>query len=62
MKNIIILFIVGVLAWKGYEKYQNHSATLASEQQKASVITEVNNKSGVVTSLPSTGYRCDGTH
>lgn len=62
MKKIIILLIVGILAWKGYARYQSHNVALASEQQEAFVITEAmsERKPEIASTLPSASYKCDG--
>jgi predicted negative regulator of RcsB-dependent stress response len=62
MKKIIILLIVGILAWKGYSKYQSHNVALASEQQEASVMIEVmtERKPEIASTLPLASHKCDG--
>ena len=63
MKKIIILLIVGILAWKGYAKYQSHNVALASsEQQEALVITEAmpERKLKIASAPLSAIYKCDG--
>ncbi len=62
MKKIIILLIVGILAWKGYTKYQSHNVELASEQQEAFVISEVIPERAPERVVPETpvNYKCDG--
>ena len=62
MKKIIILLIVGVLAWKGYTRYQTHSVVSASEEQEALVISDVipERKSEIAITPPTASYNCDG--
>ena len=62
MKKIIILLIVGILAWKGYTRYQSHNDALANEEQDALVINEVipERISDRASTLPSASYKCDG--
>ena len=62
MKKIIILLIVGVLAWKGYARYQSHSVASASEQQEALVISEVTpeRKPEIALTPITASYKCDG--
>ena len=62
MKKIIILLIVGILAWKGYSRYQSHNVALASEQQEAPVITDVmtERKPELASTISSVSYKCDG--
>ena len=60
MKKIIILLIVGVLAWKGYAKYQSHIVASASEQQEALVISESTPERKPEISLTTASYKCDG--
>lgn len=63
MKKIIILLIVGVLAWKGYTRHENHGVVSASEEALA--ISEVIPEREPERAVPVTPikYQCDGrTH
>ncbi len=62
MKKIIIVLIVGVLAWNGYARYQSHSVASASEQQEALVISEVTpeQKPEIALTPTTASYKCDG--
>ena len=62
MKKIIILLIVGVLAWKGYARYQSHSVASASEQEDALVVSEVTpeRKPEIALTPTTASYKCDG--
>ena len=62
MKKIIILLIVGILAWKGYTRYQSHIVASAKEQQEALVINEpiLERKHQIVEPSISNNYKCDG--
>lgn len=63
MKKIIILLIFGVIAWKGYGKYENHGDASASEE--AIAISEVIPEREPERAVPAIpiSYQCDGrTH
>lgn len=60
MKKIIILLIVGVIAWKGYARYENYGVVPASEEALApsDVIPEREPERAVP--MTPINYQCDG--
>jgi hypothetical protein len=55
MKNLIILLIVGLLAWKGYAKY--HASTVSPAPSAQSLLAPVADSQATI---PDSRYKCDG--
>lgn len=60
MKKIIILLIVGVIAWKSYAKNENHVVVATTEEATAvSAVTPERKPQRIVPATPIK-YQCDG--
>ena len=55
MKKLIILLIVGLLAWKGYAKY--HASSVPPAPFAQSLLAPVTDSQAT---MPDSPYKCDG--
>jgi len=60
MKRLILILIVGLLAWQGYTKYQSQHAVPGSSQVAAEVIQPAALPISPQENDPSSQFRCDG--
>jgi Excalibur calcium-binding domain len=61
MKKLLLILIVGFLAWKGYTAYQSHKVTLASEREVPEATRpETAADSDSAKPLQTTSFKCDG--
>jgi len=60
MKRLILILIVGFLAWQGYTKYQSQHAARVSSQEAAEVIRPAALPTSPQENAPSSQFRCDG--
>jgi Excalibur calcium-binding domain len=60
MKRLILIVLLGLLAWQGYAKYQSNRAARAVSQGGAEAADRSRSPAPERESTPAGQYKCDG--
>ena len=63
MRNIIVLVIVGLLGWQGYQHFRSRSAPAAALLESGTAVSPAPSRSPTAAPTETVSFRCDGrTH